>query len=286
MAVRLGVFIFFVVALIAVAILGYSIMGNQNKAYQPPPPATEQVLTAADQMNAGALVQPSDVGSATIFQKDAPPGTIIDTSDHRAALIGSMILVTTVAGAPLLEDHLLHPGEHGFLAAVLHPGMRAVTINVTDTMNANGLVWPGDHVDVIVTEPMQSSGGSGTSAVSEVLLSNVRVIATGKQLQGGGGSNNGTGPSVASPDSNTMTFEVTPDDALKVAVTQASIGSGQFSLAVHSAAPETADDVPSSSSMTMGQAIPQLEPAAPATPPTISQVQVITSSSSATQFNF
>jgi pilus assembly protein CpaB len=283
MALRLGIFIFFVVALIGVAVFAYSIMNQSHQAYAPPPPPTEQILTASDQMNAGGLVQPTDIATSTVLISAVPPGAITDSPENRAALIGSMNLVTTLPGAPILDSHMLHPGDHGFLAAVLHPGMRAITINVSNTMNANGLVWPGDRVDIILTEFTGTRDNIGKSVVSEILLSNVRIIATGKQLQGGAGNG-----SIVTPDSNTMTFEVSPQDALKVAVAQATNGGGSFTMAVHSASPRDGD-------MKYQQSMPPVyaEDALPALKPPpvqgaapVSQVNVISGSGNGQPYNF
>jgi pilus assembly protein CpaB len=283
MAVRLGIFIFFVVALIGVAIFGYSIMNQTHQAYVPPPPPTEQILTAADQMNAGSLVQPTDIGASTVLISAVPTGAITDSPDHRAQLIGSMNMVTTMPGVPILDSHMLHPGDHGFLAAVLHPGMRAITINVSNTMNANGLVWPGDRVDIILTEFTGTSDNAGRAVVSEVLLSNVRIIATGKQLQGGSGNG-----SIVTPDSNTMTFEVTPQDALKVSVAQAQNGGGSFTMAVHSASPKDSDPQYSAplAPEYAEDANPALKKVPTQTAPPISQVNVITGGGPGASFNF
>jgi len=283
MALRLGIFIFFVVALIGVALFAYLIMNQSHQAYAPPPPPTEQILTASDQMNAGALVQPTDIGTSTVLISAVPAGAITDSPENRAALVGSMNLVTTLPGAPILDSHMLHPGDHGFLAAVLHPGMRAITINVSNTMNANGLVWPGDRVDIILTEFTGTHDNVGRSVVSEILLSNVRIIATGKQLQGGAGNG-----SIVTPDSNTMTFEVSPADALKVAVAQATNGGGSFTMAVHSASPKDADQKYQQplAPVYAEDADPALKPPPVQGAAPISQVNVISGAGGGQPYNF
>ena len=66
----------------------------------------------------------------------------------------------------------MRPGDHGFLAAVLAAGMRAVTVGVDATTGAAGLIWPGDRVDLILTQTIQAattaawpSGRGGNRAV-------------------------------------------------------------------------------------------------------------------------
>ena len=65
-------------------------------------------------------------------------------------------------GDVVRDGDVMRPGDHGFLAAVLEPGMRAVTIAVDNTTGLAGLIWPGDQVDLILTRrsPNQSAAGS------------------------------------------------------------------------------------------------------------------------------
>ena len=51
------------------------------------------------------------------------------------------------------------PGSRGFLAAVLRPGMRAVSVPVTAISVISGFVFPGDQVDILITHPLPASGG-------------------------------------------------------------------------------------------------------------------------------
>ena len=129
------------------------------------------------------------------------------------------------SGAPIMDNEVIHPGDHGFLAAVLSPGMRAVTMAVDKVTGANGLIWPGDNVDVLLT---QNIGGApqNKSMAAEVVLSDIRVIATGATLvkDASGGPGGGS--------LGTVTLEVTPDEASRCLVAS---NLGRLSLIVHSA---------------------------------------------------
>ena len=52
---------------------------------------------------------------------------------------------------------VLRPRDRGFLAAVLAPGTRAVSIAVDPVSGVGGLIWPGDRVDVILTQEIPAS---------------------------------------------------------------------------------------------------------------------------------
>ena len=121
----------------------------------------------------------------------------------------------------------MRPGDHGFLAAVLAPGMRAVTIAVDNTTGSAGLIWPGDQVDLILTADRSTKPNLpiGHRVAAETVLSNARVIAIDQQIMQG---------AVAAPDSQakTVTLEVTEEQAERVSV---ATRLGRLSLSVRSA---------------------------------------------------
>ena len=225
---RLGIFGVLIVALIVVSIFGWSIMkeGKQQASVAVP---TTQVLVAANQLQAGALLQPGDIAGAAMPVSAVPAGASADTPADRAAMVGSMIRTPIAPGSPLLASAVIHPGDHGFLAAVLAPGMRATTIGVDAISGAAGLIWPGDHVDVLLTQTSDDANlPAGSRIAAELVLQNVRVIATGQQLVQGTVNNNGQPQAPAT----TVTLEVTPEQAERCAV---ATHLGPLSLVVHSA---------------------------------------------------
>ncbi len=226
MIFRLGVFGVLVVALIAVALFGFSILKQSKQQQAVAPPATEQILVAAVPLQGGSLLQPADISAGAIPLGTEPLGAEQDTPQNRAALTGAMIRTSLAPGSPILDTEVIRPGDHGFLAAVLMPGMRAVTVGVDNISGANGLIWPGDNVDVLLTQSI-SGAPSDKSIAAEVVLSDVRVIATGAELvkTAANGPNGG-------PPAQTVTLEVTPDQAARILV---ATNLGKLSLIVHSA---------------------------------------------------
>jgi pilus assembly protein CpaB len=217
MVLRLALFLLLIVALIAVSVFGLSIL-NQNKttSVAAAPQQTEQVLVASGLLSAGALLQPADIASAAVAVDAVPDGASLDTPANRSNLIGSMIRSPISPGAPILATAVIHPGDHGFLAAVLAPGMRATTVGVDAVSGAAGLIWPGDHVDVLLTQTLDDpSVPLGQRIAAELVLRNVRVIATGQQLVQGTVTADGKAPP---PAATTVTLEVTPDESERVAV--------------------------------------------------------------------
>jgi pilus assembly protein CpaB len=230
MVLRLALFLILVVALIAVSVFGVSILNQSRHPETAAAPQTEQVLVAANLVSAGSLLQPSDITSGPVPITSVPDGASLDTPANRSALIGAMVRSSISPGAPILDSAVIHPGDHGFLAAVLAPGMRATTVGVDAISGAAGLIWPGDHVDVLLTQTLDDpTVPIGQRIAAELVLTDVRVIATGQQLVQGA-VNNGTN-SVAPPSATTVTLEVTPEEAERCAVA-ARLGS--LSLVVHS----------------------------------------------------
>jgi pilus assembly protein CpaB len=159
--------------------------------------------------------------------EDKKRQALIDPSD----LLGTVVRNEITAGQPITQGALIKPGERGFLAAALGPGMRAVSVDVSATSGVGGFIFPGDRVDVMLT---QEVSGEGTPLkVTETVLRNVRVLAVDKRTYAVG------------PDgkplfgkSKLVTFEATPKIAEKIQVAQAI---GSISLALRSIADNTAE---------------------------------------------
>ena len=192
------------------------------------------VLAAAGTLRAGTLLKPDDIEAREMLESEAPAGARRDTPQARAELFGAMVRQTLLAHQVVLPADVMRPGDHGFLAAVLTPGWRATSVGVDAVSGTAGLIWPGDHVDLILTRDISDNGGGngGNRIAAETVLKDVRVIAIDQQLVQGGNSSSGE------PTSRTVTLEVTPEDVERVAV---ATKLGHLSLAVRpvDAAPGT-----------------------------------------------
>ena len=119
------------------------------------------------------------------------------------------------AGQPVTRGSLVRPGERGFLAAALGPGMRAVTVPVSASSGVAGFVFPGDRVDIVLTQEVEGGGDGSPLRASETIFRNVRVLAVDQRLD----ARDEEGNSVAQPGSN-VTLEATPRMAERIAVAQ------------------------------------------------------------------
>jgi pilus assembly protein CpaB len=218
--------------------------------HQPAPPSsgsaeaspigTVRVLTAARTLLPGVLLKPDDLTTAELPQSAVPEGARYDTATARAELLGAMLRRTVPAGDILLPIHVMRAGERGFLAAVLGPGLRATTVGVDAVTGTAGLIWPGDHVDLILTETLDDATAPlGRRIAGETILHNVRVIAIDQELMQGATAANALGIAPQAQ-SRTVTLEVSPENAERVAV---ATRLGHLSLSVISADVETSAPV-------------------------------------------
>lgn len=195
------------------------------------PTALVTILAAARAMQAGGLLRPEDIGKTEIAAGTPMEGVLLDTPVHRAELVGAMIRRSLVALQPISTADILRPGDGGFLAAVLAPNHRAVSVAVDAVSGTAGLIWPGDRVDLILTQVSDDpSATAGRRTFGETVLRDVRVIAVDQQLSRGTSPD----PAVAGQSNRTVTLEVLPDAAERVAV---AVRLGRVALTVRAAEP-------------------------------------------------
>ena len=207
-------------------------------AAAPKPPAKVEVVVAARDVRAGNLLLPDDLTSAEVDASLVPPGASRDDPGARAALRGAMVRHSLQKGQVILSNEVLSPGDRGFLAAVLAPGARAVTVGVDSVSGTAGLIWPGDRVDLILTQTIDEQNQPLPHRIAgETVLQDVRVIAVDQQLVEG---EQPAGPLGAASQNRTVTLEVSPLDAERVAV---ATRLGRLALVVRSAGdPATRSD--------------------------------------------
>jgi pilus assembly protein CpaB len=164
------------------------------------------------------FIKPGTTEPGAEAPEGAEPPKVVNPAD----LLGTVVRNEITAGQPLTQGSLIKPGERGFLAAALGPGMRAVSVAVSATSGVGGFVFPGDRVDVMLTQ--QVAGDGAPLKVTETVLRNMRVLAVDKRTYAVG------------PDGKPMfgksrlvTFEATPKIAEKIQVAQ-TIGSLSLSL--------------------------------------------------------
>ncbi|PAY05929.1 Flp pilus assembly protein CpaB [Bradyrhizobium sp. UFLA03-84] len=193
------------------------------------PAATVGYFVATRPLPKGTLARDEDFAVRQAVPKAVPAGAILETPDSKAGLPGSLVRKFVEAGSAITLEDILRPKDRGFLASVLAPDSRAISIKVDEETGVSGLIRPGDNVDVVLTQVFEKADPV-KRAVSETVLSNVRVIAIDQEIaQGGRPVSN----AVVGKTAQTVSLELKPEQVKKVAVAKQL---GTLSLVVRAAA--------------------------------------------------
>ncbi|MEJ2458422.1 MAG: Flp pilus assembly protein CpaB, partial [Novosphingobium sp.] len=179
----------------------------------------------------GTIITADALGFQTWPEDLVQDAYFIDGEADMSKLLGTVVRHPVTAGEPVTQGSLVSPGDRGFLAAALGPGMRAVTIPVSAKTGVGGFVFPGDHVDLVLTQAVRGQGEALRTA--ETILRNLRVLATDQTTD-----NDVVDGKTVVRAFRTVTLEVTPRIAEKVAVAQEI---GTISLSLRSIADNQAD---------------------------------------------
>ena len=200
--------------------------GAQQAAAAPVVPIGPKVLVANKALPAGTIIE-ADSFSYKPWPKELMQGAYYlenSAGSNPQSLLGTVVRYPITAGQPVTRGSLVGPQDRGFLAAALGPGMRAITVPVNVSSSVAGFVFPGDHVDMVLTQQVQGGGDGPALKVSETIIRNLRVLATDQRLS----EKNDDGKTEVKTFSN-VTIEVTPKIAEKIAVAQ-SLGTLSLSL--------------------------------------------------------
>jgi pilus assembly protein CpaB len=182
---------------------------------------SEEILVAATTLQLGTLLRAKDVtwqqisGSAELGQIARPrtaagsPNLELD-QQARAEVYGAALRSSVTAGEPVSRAAIAKPGDRDFLQVVLSPQARAIAIPVTTGGASTGILYPGDRVDVILTQTFKNDPPLARRSVGETVVENLRVLAIDALESRPNGTVSGFG--------RTVTLEVTPEQAERVNV--------------------------------------------------------------------
>ena len=155
---RLSIIMVLLLATAALGLFAYNmnlpkpvVQVTENTPAPPPAPVTIGYFVAARPLPAGTLAREEDFTVRSVSPDSVPSGAIIDTPEVRIGLRGSLVRTFLDTGSLVTSQNVLRPRDRGFLASVLAPGTRAISIKVDAEFGVSGLIWPGDYVDIVLT---------------------------------------------------------------------------------------------------------------------------------------
>lgn len=208
-----------------------------SQARTPAPKPEKRVLVADRDIPTGSFVRPEALRWQAWPEAALSKAYLVEGERRLEDVVGALARQPLVAGEPLTEAKVVAPGHSGFLAAVLQPGLRAVTVPVTATSGIAGFIFPGDRVDLILTHTVPQDGEERTERrASETVLRDIRILAIDQKVEGKAGE---------TIQARTATLEVTPKQGESVALVQ---DMGRLSLSLRSLAREGEPDAPARTS--------------------------------------
>jgi pilus assembly protein CpaB len=141
------------------------------EAQKKPPTPTQTIVVASKPLRFGNELTAAVLNEIPWSEDALPAGAFHRISD---VLSGGkrVVLAAIEVNEPILAVKITGPGQRATLSAVLHDGMKAVTIRVSDVEGVAGFVLPGDRVDIALTR-LDGKGG----ATTDVVLQNATVLA-------------------------------------------------------------------------------------------------------------
>ncbi len=196
-------------------IRGY-LSGQQDQSSQPSTPtiASIDVLVAERDLPAGTILNPE------VFRWQPWPKKAVNEhyiqrvqgKDPIKDLTGAAVKRIITAGDPIIRQKLVSPDTPGFLAGVLAPGTRAISISIDAPDAASGFILPGNLVDLVLTQQQKvtlTSGAAATRTVSETIMENLLILAIDQSVDDSGGQ---------ARIGKTVTVGVTPKEAETITV--------------------------------------------------------------------
>lgn len=169
--------------------------------------ASAKVLVTNRDLVVGELVTPEDLQWADwpsgymnleFFTEELQPTAIEDVS-------GSVVRTPFYENEPILPQKIVQKGETGYMAALLKPGMRAMSVQISAESASGGFILPNDKVDVILTFNGEDAVTGEQIGSILTILENVRVLAIDQAFR-----TTDTGQSVVG---RVATLELSPEDA-------------------------------------------------------------------------
>ncbi len=188
----------------AVTMLVNHKLGNRTVA-----PQTQRYVAAAHAIQSGEVLKP-----ASLVMVDWPTSIPLTGAFTKIEdVAGRSAIYPVTNGQPILASQLATPGSGIGLTVKIPEGMRAVSVRSDEVVGVAGFLFPGSHVDVLLTLRADRTPNPST----QIVLQDVEVLTAGQNIE--------PDPQGKPQTVNVVTLLLTPQDAQKLvlATTQGSI---------------------------------------------------------------
>jgi pilus assembly protein CpaB len=144
----------------------------QQAQVAPAPVRTATIVVAAAPLRFGTELSKQHLREVPWPEGAIPKGAFSSITDILDGKTRRTALIAMEENEPLLKSKITGPGQRASLAALIEPGMKALTVRVNDVNGVAGFVLPGERVDVLLTRNFDKG-----DAWADVLLQNVKVLA-------------------------------------------------------------------------------------------------------------
>ncbi len=133
-----------------------------------------RVQAASRDLSAGTKLRKGDLKMVEVPEREQPRGVFADEK----VLLDKTLLFPVSLNEPVTQNKLAAMGGAEGVAATIPQGKRAISVQVTDSTSAAGLILPRSHVDVVFTRT-----GSMSEALSKVILEDITVLSVGRSTE-------------------------------------------------------------------------------------------------------
>ena len=166
---RWGMLVLALGAGLAAALLAFVLVRSHTPAGTAAPESLS-VAAASGLIPARTRLTAALLQSRLVPVSQVPEGAFADPQE----LVGKITVQSVPAGSVVTKAVLALPGTASGLAFALPPSQRAVTIALDPADGIDAFAYPGDHVDILVTD----EPGAGP-AETRTVLQNVALLAVG-----------------------------------------------------------------------------------------------------------
>ena len=167
-------------------------------------PKTKRIIAA------GVALQPgAPITAENLTEIDWPVNVPLEgLIEKKEDVTGHVLMYAVAVQQPVLRRYLASSASLG-LSAKIPDGMRATAVKTNEVTNIAGFIFPGSHVDVLVTLRPENNTAS---TVTRTVIQNAQVLSTGTKMD--------PDPNGKPENVTVVTLLVTPEQSEKVALAQ------------------------------------------------------------------